>query len=308
MAKVRPDWIAADWGTSRLRVWAMSDAGHVLGANASDAGMGTLRREVYEAALLALIGDWLVPDRTTRVVACGMLGARQGWVEAPYLAVPSAPHAPGRHIQAPTDDARLEVLILPGIQQAAPPDVMRGEETQLAGFLMQRPAFDGTVCLPGTHTKWARVRDGRIESFRTFMTGELFTLLAERSVLRHSVGPGWDDAAFAAAIERAVTSPAALTSELFALRAGALLAGLAPAAARAGLSGLLIGAELAGLGIGQRAQDLAIIGESQLAGRYAAAIRQLGREVEVIDADRATIAGLVAAHEILRGRAGTCGT
>ena len=131
--QVLPDWIALDWGTTRLRAFAMADTGEVLDRAESPAGMGRLEgAAAFEAALVALVGPWLPADRVTEVIACGMVGARQGWIEAPYAAVPCAPQAGGA-VAAPTTDPRLAVRILPGLSQRAPADVMRGEETQIAG-------------------------------------------------------------------------------------------------------------------------------------------------------------------------------
>ena len=121
-----------------------------------------------------------------------MVGARQGWIEAPYASVPCTPAT--QTIAPECRDPRLEMHILAGIRQLHPPDVMRGEETQIAGVLLREPGFEGVICLPGTHTKWAEVAGGIITSFQTFMTGELFGLLSTQSVLRHSMSAGTNGA------------------------------------------------------------------------------------------------------------------
>ena len=90
MAQIIPDWIAVDWGTSNLRAWALGD-GAILDHASSGEGMGTLSRDDYEPALLRLINGWLPRGKATEVIACGMVGSRQGWVEAPYRAVPCTP-------------------------------------------------------------------------------------------------------------------------------------------------------------------------------------------------------------------------
>jgi len=185
------EWIAADWGTSHLRVWAMQGETVLDKAN-SDCGMARLSKDKFQGALLDLIESWL---RTTPVdvIACGMVGARQGWVEAPYSAVPSAP-VPVVPIRVPNTDPRIRAFVVPGLKQNNPPDVMRGEETQIAGFLASHQNWDGVICLPGTHSKWVQVSAGEVVSFRTFMTGEMFELLRGQSVLKHSMGEGWDAA------------------------------------------------------------------------------------------------------------------
>ncbi len=292
------DWIAADWGTSNLRVWAMDADGRVSAEKGSAQGMGALGRDDFEPALLALIEDWLAPDRITEVLACGMVGARQGWIEAPYA---PAPCAPARETaRAPVNDPRIVVRILAGLSQTAPYDVMRGEETQIAGLIAREPDFDGVACLPGTHSKWSHVSAGEIVSFSSFMTGELFALLSTASVLRHTVGAeGWSDGDFAQSVDEALSRPERLASLLFALRAEDLIAGLAPGRARARLSGLLIGAELAAARPYWLGRDIAIIGASSLSQSYRAALAQCGVLARSHDATDLTLAGLAAARSRL---------
>ena len=139
-----------------------------------------------------------------------MVGARQGWIEAPYAAVPGPPRRARAFARPEVRDPRLAVHVLHGLSQAEPADVMRGEETQIAGLIAREPGFDGVACLPGTHAKWAHVSAGEVVSFATFMTGELFALVAQSSVLRHSVaGDGWSDADFAQAVEDTPLPPRA---------------------------------------------------------------------------------------------------
>ena len=238
------DWIAVDWGTSNLRVWAMGAQG-IIAAASSDDGMGKLARDQFEAALLRLVGPWLSATRVIPALACGMVGARQGWQEAAYRAVPCPPLDAFGMTRVATADPRLTVHILPGLSQACPADVMRGEEVQIAGALALG-AGDGVICLPGTHSKWAQISAGEVVSFQTCMTGELFALLSEHSVLRHGMqGDGQDPAAFDAALSDSLSRPERLATRLFSLRAEGLLHALPAAAARSRLSGLLIGAELA---------------------------------------------------------------
>ena len=298
---VTPDWIAADWGTSNLRVWAMGADGAVLDQRGSDRGMGGLAPDQFQPALLDLIGDWLPAGRVTQVIACGMVGARQGWIEAAYRAVPCPPLGLPM-IAAPVTDPRLSVLIVPGLSQTRPSaDVMRGEETQIAGILSAAPGWDGVVCLPGTHSKWAEISAGEVVSFRSFMTGELFALLSTQSVLRHGMGDGVDEAAFAGGVAEGLARPEALTARLFTLRAEGLLAGLTPDAARGRLSGLLIGAELAAARPWWLGRDVVIAGDGALAGRYAGALATAGVPARQVPVDDATLAGLKRARAIAAG-------
>jgi 2-dehydro-3-deoxygalactonokinase len=294
------EWIAADWGTSNLRVWAMSPDGSALDRAESDDGMGRLERAGFEPALIRLIAPWLPTGRTTTVVACGMVGSRQGWIEAPYRAVPCAPLDAGHMVSPAVTDRRIAVRVVPGLKQDRPADVMRGEETQIAGLLARDPDFDGVLCLPGTHSKWVRISAGEVVGFQTCLTGELFAILAGQSVLRHSVGKdGWDDVAFAEAVSDAMSRPERVAARLFTLRADALLTGLSPAVARARLSGLLIGMELAATRGYWLGQDVVLIGADKISAAYRAALSEQGIAARLMQVEDMTLAGLTAARATL---------
>ena len=287
---VTPDWIAVDWGTSNLRAWAMATDGTVLDRAASDEGMGTLARDGFAPALERLCAGW----DAAPVIACGMVGSRQGWVEAPYAAVPCPPLSTPF---ATAESARFTVRVIPGVKQAEPADVMRGEETQIAGFLAPRPNWDGVLCLPGTHTKWVHVSAGEIVSFRTCMTGDLFAAVTGHTVLRHSTRTdGWQPEAFDRGVADAMDRPERLLSRMFSLRAEGLLNGLEPDAACARLSGLLIGMELADTRPYWLGQRIAVIGAGPLVRLYLRALAAQAAEAETADADAVTLAGLTAAY------------
>ncbi|ABD56750.1 2-dehydro-3-deoxygalactonokinase [Jannaschia sp. CCS1] len=291
------DWIAVDWGTTHLRAWAM--VGDEVRAEAKSAdGMGGLDRDGFEPALLRLIEPWL-GQSPMHIVACGMVGARQGWFEAPYTAVPAKP-CDLKPVQAPTVDPRLNVQIIPGLKQADPADVMRGEETQIAGFLAAHKSFDGVLCLPGTHAKWVRLSAEEVVSFQTCMTGEMFQLLAEKSVLRHSIAEAGDDPdAFAEAVSDTMSRPEKLSQRLFGLRAQNVLNGQDTTTARAKLSGYLIGAELAATKPYWLGQDVAIAGSPALVAAYADALKTQGVDARIFDAAPLTRAGLAHMHQSL---------
>ena len=180
------DWVAVDWGTSNLRAWALDSGGAVVESRSSPEGMGRLTREQYPGVLASLLSDLADP---ADVLICGMAGARQGWLEAPYLDAPADLTTLERAAVSPEmPGSRLAPRILPGVCQRdiGAEDVMRGEETQLLGLSALLPGFEGLVVMPGTHSKWARLSGTRLERFSTAMTGELFELLRTQSVLRHS--------------------------------------------------------------------------------------------------------------------------
>ena len=293
-------WIAADWGTTNLRLWAMSGEDEIVAHAGSDKGMNSLEPSRFEEVLLELAGGWLDDNRQTLVLACGMVGARQGWVETEYVATPTPPFTPGGFTSAPTTDARLRVLIVPGLAQHDPADVMRGEETQIAGLLAQRPDFDGLVCMPGTHSKWAEIKGGAIMSFRTFMTGELFALLGHKSILRHSLNAGgFDETAFEEAIAAAMTSPDAALADLFSIRAGDLLDQVAPAVSRARLSAYLIAAELGAMKRSMNGRKVILIASGELERLYGRALEAVGMDVETVDGSGLAVRGLTAAKALI---------
>ncbi|WP_299829531.1 2-dehydro-3-deoxygalactonokinase [uncultured Roseobacter sp.] len=291
--EIAPDWIAVDWGTTNLRAFAMQGS-RVLARAQSEDGMGRLAASEFEAALMRLIGSWLDAGKVP-VIACGMVGSRQGWVEAPYRTVPCTPLS--EHLTTAPTEADLDVRVVSGLSQNSPADVMRGEETQIAGFLALNPGWDGVLCLPGTHTKWVHLSAGEVVSFQTFMTGELFALISDRSVLRHSVtGEDWDADAFDTAVADAMSHPERLAARLFGLRADHLLHGTTAATSRATLSGLLIGAELAAARAYWLGQNIAILGTGHQAHAYQSALRPQGLEAMLVDTEKTTLAGLTAAH------------
>ena len=283
-----PAWIAVDWGTSYLRAWLMDAQDKVIERRQSDAGMAKLARGAFAGALEDLVGPFDGP-----VVACGMVGSRQGWAEAPYATAPCKPPS------AASSTSVGRVRILPGIKQTKPADVMRGEETQIAGYLDKNPDFDGVICLPGTHTKWVHISAGEIVSFRTSMTGELFALLADKSVLRHSVGTGWDQSAFTEAVSETLSRPEGLAAALFNIRASGLLTEPKPDTARARLSGLLIGAELAAMRPYWLGQNVTLVGAADLSAAYAAALKVQGVTAQIANGDDMTLQGLVAAKSAM---------
>lgn len=291
---MKADWIAVDWGTTNLRAFAMGPEGIRAEAMSED-GMGRLTPSDFEPALIQLIEPWLGPG-VTPVLACGMVGSRQGWFEAPYRATPCTPMDVGQMVRVPVRDPRIKVQIVPGLKQMKPADVMRGEETQIAGALALDPAFDGAMCLPGTHSKWVQISAGEVVSFQTYLTGEMFALLSAQSVLRHGMAAtGWDEDAFDLGVANGMARPERLAAHLFRLRAEGLIADLGPDAARAQLSGLLIGAELAAARPYWLGARVVLVGSPELTALYARALAAMGAPSQTLPAKDCTIAGLARA-------------
>ncbi len=307
-----PRVIGVDWGTSNCRAYRFGDDGRVLDSAAAPRGMRDMAVDDYPAVLASLLGEWLAPAPDL-LILCGMVGARGGWREVPYVRCPTRLDRLGTRCERFAVPGLGEVAITPGLASGAGqalPDVMRGEETQLVGCLALGGRRDLTALLPGTHSKWVQVVDAEVRGFRTFMTGELHELLSRHSILARSVGGRGDDERwFARGVERARERHAAGAGGfglLFTVRAEDLLGNHPDYAARAYLSGLLIGAEiLEGLAL-TRAQGtdapVLLYGAAQLAARYARAFAVLGEPVETIAGD-ATVRGLwdVACQHLGRG-------
>jgi 2-dehydro-3-deoxygalactonokinase len=264
--------------------------------------MGKLEPGQFESCFLKAMEGWLAPGTAILAVVCGMAGAREGWCDAGYRPVPARIAGEVRAVKAPAADPMLDVRILSGLSQEEPADIMRGEETQIAGLLSEEPDYRGLVVLPGTHTKWVRVKDACVHSFSTFMTGELFDLLGTRSILRHSLddSDAWDWAQFDDALGEALAHPAGATQRLFGLRARSLLKGLGPAGVRARISAELIGLEIASARSEAGGQPLTLIGADHVTSLYRHALERAGIEAKTRPAGAMVLAGLIAAWESLR--------
>ena len=287
--------IAADWGTSNLRIWGIDHRGHVINTINNGKGMAKLIPSEFEPYLISLIESWLPKEGNAKcpIIICGMAGAKTGWKEAAYLKAPCPPINKEKIIQVETDDQRISVSIVPGIMQTSPPDVMRGEETQIAGYLSKNPDFDGIICLPGTHTKWAHISANEIVSFKTFMTGEIFLSLSERSILKTSVQSNdLDSASFLEAFEDTYSNPALLSSKLFGLRAADLLENTSTKFLKSKLSGYLIGCELAGAKSYWLGQNIIMIGNNDLCILYQKALKKLGLNATIENTQTVTLNGL----------------
>ena len=292
--------VLCDWGSSRLR--AFLDVDGAIVDRREGAGIAALD-EPPIVALRRTIDSWRASGDFAQVILCGMVGSRNGMIEVPYVAAPIAAAAwAERSVSHREDD--LDLIIAPGVcghGASGAPDVMRGEEAQIFGaFRCHAPLIQGhhVILLPGTHSKWVDVRDGEISSFQTFITGELFALLRDRSsLMRAGESGGEADTGFTSGLERA--GRVGLAASLFETRSAQLLQDRTRGWAGAFLSGLLIGDEVATM-VRARAirTPVTVIGEPNLSALYRQALRHNGVETAELDGDRCVIAGLrlLAAH------------
>jgi 2-dehydro-3-deoxygalactonokinase len=283
--------VAIDWGTTSARAYRLDGEGAVQARQGVPLGVKHVRDGRFEPALAKLLGDWI--DDPAPRIACGMIGSRQGWVEAPYVDCPASLAAlADRVVRAPHD----VLTIVPGVatrDAAGIPDVMRGEETQLLGAIGTDERGVLAV-LPGTHSKWARVEHGRVVDFTTFMTGELYGVLIEHSMLGRLAGhePGrFSRDAFARGVARGLAD-GELAHDVFGARTLTLTGALASEHVADWLSGLLIGREVRAacawaVRAGIEPTAVRIIGTDALTERYELALTDAGVLAERGHADAA---------------------
>lgn len=292
--------VAVDWGTSSLRGARLDAAGQVLEEISLPRGILSVEAGGFPGVFEACFGAWMRGSGTLCLIS-GMAGSRQGWREAPYCPCPAGFEDLGRRL-AWVDPGRI--AIVPGLSTVndGVPDVMRGEEVQIFGALRLACVQDGLCLLPGTHSKWATVRGGRVTGFRSFMTGEFYALLSRHSILARTVDAEapFDAAAFEAGVRRAQAGPSLLHTA-FGTRTLALFDAMPQAALSSYLSGLVIGEELRAQALpAGSAQEVLLIGSDTLTTRYASALALLDLRSRAFGAE-ATWSGLHAIAQGLKG-------
>ncbi|MBN8532486.1 MAG: 2-dehydro-3-deoxygalactonokinase [Rhizobiales bacterium] len=285
--------IVVDWGSSNFRAYRFDSEGGISDRHQAEAGILTVRDGAFEDVLEREIGGWIDPD--AEILLSGMITSRNGWVETPYLEPPAT--LQGLKEKALERRARsgARLLFLPGVCNRIPqPDVMRGEEIQVFGAAL--PDEDALIVLPGTHSKWVSVKRGAITRFSTFLTGEMFALLRQHSIVGRLIPTGASSErpqAFRAGVTFGFQGGGGgLLNDVFTVRAGALLGSFPPEDIAERLSGVLIGEEIrAGLasaaGAGRRPR---LVGEAALVSRYRTAFEELGLPCD-LGPDHAAVAG-----------------
>lgn len=286
--------ILGDWGSTNLRLW-LCDGNRPID-RAEGPGITTPGID-FAAVLVERVAPW--QDRADGpVLLCGMIGARNGWKEAPYQPCPASLDA-WRTAAAKLDAAGMQVRIAPGLSGTnfgGAPDVMRGEETQVFGALALEPALtagESVVVHPGTHSKWVRLVDATVTGFHTVMTGELYALFTRHSALFNLPGDsGEPGSGFADGLEAASREP--VQTAFFAARSRQLLEGKSRQWALAYLSGLLIGGEMRSMLAITGVRSLTLVGDARLVPLYAEAAAHAGIAARTLDGEACAIAGLLA--------------
>lgn len=295
----RPRLIGLDWGSSSLRAYLLGENGACLAQANGAFGVLNIADAAFDAVYLRHCAGWKREYGLLPVVASGMIGSRQGWVEAPYVPCPATPAQIAAclvSLQA-SDGARIHIV--PGLScrnAQGMPDVMRGEETQLLGVIEN--GGNALWVLPGTHSKWARSANGRIEGFATYMTGELYAVLREHSILGRLMpaepraDPQADPVAFQRDVSYGLSADAELPRKLFSVRTLGLFGEVPVEGLADYLSGLLLGAEVGdALSQSPAAAEIGLIGEPGLCERYRTALEIAGVRARTVFAD-ATPRGL----------------
>ena len=304
VAETQAALLGLDWGTSALRAYRIAADGTILERRAAPAGILAVAGGDFAGELARQIGDWLAAAPDLPLLASGMIGSRQGWIEVPYAPCPAgAGELVARLVEHRMASGR-RLWFVPGLCREGGdgvPDVMRGEETQILG--VDGDAVAQLVVLPGTHSKWALVEAGRVVWFATFMTGELFAVLRQHSILgRLMAGDGDDEAAFARGLAAGLSGDRAqggLLHRLFSVRTLGLFDRLPATGLADHLSGLLIGEEVReALGcVGHRAEgEVVIVGEAKLAERYRTALGQAGLAARPFAGEAAALGQLAIAR------------
>lgn len=282
--------IVVDWGTSSFRAYRLDAGGAVVERRESPNGILAVENAAFGAVLAGAVGDWLAAE-PGEIWLSGMIGSRQGWVEAPYAPCPAGPAEIAAAVR-PMEWHGRRLLFVPGLscrEADGAHDVMRGEEVQILGVLAAIGDRPATVVLPGTHSKWVRVAGGRVLGFRTHMTGEAFAVLKRHSILGRTMpadAVADDAAAFARGLARARTA-GGLLSHLFSVRTAALFDEVAASALPSLLSGILIGHELVAALAEAAEGPVHVVAGPALARLYADALAAFGRRAEIHDPDAA---------------------
>jgi 2-dehydro-3-deoxygalactonokinase len=291
--------IAVDWGTSQLRAYRLDAQGVAIESRQRPEGILAVPPGGFPAALDSITRGWEAD--AGRVLMIGMVGSRQGWLEVPYVACPADLAAIAAGVRRVEWRRGASALICPGLTSRDDyrvPDVMRGEEVQVMGALALGAGQGiGSILVAGTHAKHVRLEGATIAGFSTHMTGEVFAVLKEHSILGRTMeGGGFDEPAFVRGVARA-RETGGLLHHLFGVRTRVLMGELAGSAASDYLSGILVGHTLAAAA---PQPPVLVIGAPALAQRYCRAAAHFGIAAHPLASERATLAGLDAVRRIIR--------
>ena len=292
--------IGINWGSTNFRAYRIGADGRLLDELSRPAGVARLDKPAMAALIDELMALW---PGAGPAYASGMVGSNVGWCDAPHVAAPAGPAQVMRGAVS-TQFGPHAVTIVPGVwcerQFDGGPDVMRGEEVELFGVSALQPGLGGLVALPGTHTKWAWLSEGRITDFFTSMSGEMFDRLTTAGLLASIVdGEAVDGPPFHEGVRAGRERKLGLGTLLFGARARVMRARLERQDAASYLRGLLIGSEIADalhVHPDMARACVPLIGSGTVCRLYASALQAAGVETRFVDSRDACIAGFLALH------------
>jgi 2-dehydro-3-deoxygalactonokinase len=276
-AASEPALIGIDWGTSSLRAFLIGAQGEVLDSVATGEGIMQIPDRNFDAVFDRLVGSF-PSNAGLPVVVSGMITSRNGWVETPYVKMPTGPEHLAQSLVRHQSQSGALIHFVTGAttEHISGPDVMRGEETQIIGSAALGLS-DGIFVMPGTHSKWVHVALGKIQDFATYMTGEVFASLKDHTILGTLMEMSdFDLSAFQKGVGAAQDRRANLLHDLFHVRTLPLMGKLKETETADFLSGLLIGTEIVAALKKNEAKRVTIVGRNDLTDRYEIALQAVG--------------------------------
>lgn len=288
-------WLIIDWGSSQLRIFAMDQNNHCIDKYKDNMGLLHVDKNQFSDTLETILIKWIGSNyKELPIYLGGMVGAKQGWVEVPYVKAPANIASISANMVELKASWGGQCYFVPGVEIDKPivnKDAMRGEEIQVIGAdkLIDQESYE--LVLPGTHSKHVRVTDNTLLLFSTYMTGELYSILKDHSILLKGVSEHKDSIlTFKKGVLAGINSE--LTKLLFSVRTNQLFNNILPTEASEYLSGLLIGNEISNL-----EKDVFVIGEQKICQKYITAINLMGFNATYLDGDECFIEGMIAIKE-----------
>ncbi len=277
-----------------MRYWIINrDDGKLINEKSIPLGIKFINHKNFENILVNEFQDYLLENLTIDILCCGMIGSKQGWKDSGYFSVPFTPEFYKKLVFVKTKNKKLNIYIVPGLKQSNPPDVMRGEETQSLGIIKKYNNFDGVICFTGTHSKWVQIVGNEIISFETFLTGELFQIISEHSILKQSISTKKIDINLAKEYALiAFSDPHKFSKNLFELRAKNLIDNLNSSEILSCLSGLIIGLEIAGSRKYWLGNEVILVGSSPMVDIYKLILNKQNIATSIQDSKDISLIGL----------------
>lgn len=293
-----PCLIGIDWGTSSLRAFLIGTHGEVLDTVSAPQGILQVGNRDFDTIFQRVVRPWL-EHRALPIVASGMITSRNGWRETPYIRVPSGAAELAKNLVGHQSASGIKLWFVTGLttERDGAPDVMRGEETQIAGATGAGMG-DGIYVTPGTHSKWIRVLGGKIVDYSTWMTGELFGVLRSHTILGTLMAEGpFNDSGFKLGVEASLAGAGDLLHRLFRVRTLPLFGRIGTEMAADYLSGMLIGDEIRATASNFGSTTVTIVGGNDLARRYARALELAGLKSRMAPENIAALGHFMIARE-----------